>query len=82
MRLAAQNFLFSGSNHIAELFIKIYCVVFSTLLSVERSPPIDEVIKAGVVPRFVEFLGRQDMPQLQVGNSFSYLVISFPYRKE
>lgn len=35
-------------------------------LRVERSPPIDEVIKAGVVPRFVEFLGRPDLPQLQV----------------
>ena len=32
----------------------------------ERSPPIDEVIKAGVVPRFVQFLQRGDSPQLQV----------------
>lgn len=37
---------------------------------VERSPPIDEVIKEGAVPRFVEFLGRHDMPQLQVRNIF------------
>jgi hypothetical protein len=35
-------------------------------ICVERSPPIDEVIKAGAVPRFVEFLGRHDLPQLQV----------------
>lgn len=32
----------------------------------ERSPPIEEVISAGVVPRFVEFLVRSDYPQLQV----------------
>ncbi|KAG5056048.1 hypothetical protein JHK85_008558 [Glycine max] len=31
----------------------------------ERSPPIEEVIQAGVVPRFVDFLMREDFPQLQ-----------------
>lgn len=35
-------------------------------LFLERNPPIEEVIKAGVVPRFVEFLSRHDTPQLQV----------------
>ncbi|KAF1895462.1 hypothetical protein Lal_00044112 [Lupinus albus] len=38
---------------------------FRKLLSIERSPPIEEVIQSGVVPRFVQFLGREDFPQLQ-----------------
>lgn len=32
----------------------------------ERNPPIEEVIKAGVIPKFVEFLQRSDASQLQV----------------
>ncbi|GFP80626.1 importin subunit alpha [Phtheirospermum japonicum] len=35
------------------------------LLSIERNPPIEEVIQSGVVSRFVEFLGRDDYPQVQ-----------------
>lgn len=38
---------------------------FRKLLSIERSPPINEVIQSGVVPRFIEFLARDDFPQLQ-----------------
>ncbi|XP_042456367.1 importin subunit alpha-1b-like [Zingiber officinale] len=38
---------------------------FRKLLSIERSPPIEEVVQSGVVPRFVEFLMREDYPQLQ-----------------
>jgi len=35
------------------------------LLSIERNPPIEEVIAAGVVPRFVQFLTFHEHPQLQ-----------------
>ncbi|XP_072995167.1 importin subunit alpha-4-like isoform X1 [Typha latifolia] len=39
---------------------------FRKLLSIVTSPPpIEEVIKAGVVPWFVKFLSRYDMPELQ-----------------
>ncbi|KAF3631171.1 Importin subunit alpha [Capsicum annuum] len=31
----------------------------------KRNPPIKKVIQSGVVPRFVEFLARDDYPQLQ-----------------
>lgn len=36
------------------------------IILLERNPPIEEVIQSGVVPRFVEFLSRDDYPQLQV----------------
>ncbi|KAG6521489.1 hypothetical protein ZIOFF_018610 [Zingiber officinale] len=39
--------------------------IFLELL-VEHSPPVKEVIEAGVVPRFVEFLSRYDNPPLQL----------------
>lgn len=38
---------------------------FRRLLSIEKNPPIQQVIDSGVVPRFAEFLGRDDNPALQ-----------------
>ena len=38
---------------------------FRKLLSIEKNPPIQEVIRAGIVPRLVQFLSFHDHPQLQ-----------------
>ena len=38
---------------------------FRRLLSIERNPPIQQVIEAGVVPIFVHFLQRNENPSLQ-----------------
>lgn len=54
MLLAA---LFGGLGHASRLKAVQTCT--------ERNPPIEEVIAQNVIPRFVQFLQRND-PQLQV----------------
>lgn len=66
----------------------LYLSFFLSLCPTERNPPIEEVIQSGVVPRFVEFLARDDYPQLQVKSKAGYwclynlkplLFFCFPY---
>lgn len=44
----------------------------------EHNPPINEVVQSGVVPRFVEFLARDESPQLQV-HICALFVFIFPF---
>lgn len=38
---------------------------FRKILSLEENPPIEDVVRQGIVPRFVEFCRRSDCPELQ-----------------
>jgi hypothetical protein len=41
------------------------------LLSIDSNPPISEVIRCGVIPRFIHFLQLKDGPALQFAASWA-----------
>ncbi|MCJ8742475.1 hypothetical protein PDJAM_G00082510 [Pangasius djambal] len=47
------------------------CQTARKLLSRERNPPLKEIVEAGLLARFVEFLGRNDNPTLQFEAAWS-----------
>ncbi|XP_066506881.1 importin subunit alpha-8 [Hoplias malabaricus] len=47
------------------------CQMARKLLSRERNPPLKEIVDAGLLSRFVEFLGRNDNPTLQFEAAWS-----------
>lgn len=53
-------------NSVSDCVFSGLFFVLTMIDSPERSPPINEVVQSGVVPRFVHFLARDDFPQLQV----------------
>lgn len=59
--------------HEMEQFVLTFSNAYGSvpLRETERNPPIQNVIDAGVVPKFVEFLQRDDNPALQFESAWA-----------
>ena len=47
-------------NYVSLSFIRSMCISYRKLLSSDRNPPIDDLIKSGILPILVHCLERDD----------------------
>lgn len=65
MRCLLQTVGICGFVEAERTTLKLTLLVLRKLLSQERNPPLKEIVDAGLLSRFVAFLGMDDEPTLQ-----------------